>query len=179
MRKKTSNILLTYGIMELYVTKKVDTGEDFSLAPLETLPYMHIITPQVVIKRDASGSYYVADFVQEGGNPTGTVNNLIKLKKLISKQGFKKDASEDASDAKYKLADDIVWVKASPIMYYKRENILVPCNKLVVNYPVQLQVSCKSENIYSVSKPYNVYNMFWTVDYVLVDKNFNFDILAS
>lgn len=164
--------------MELYVTKKVDTGEDFSLTPLETLPYMHIVTPPVVIKRDASGGYYIADSVQEDGSTSSAVNNLIKLKKLISKQGFKKDAA-DETDVKYKLADDIVWVKPSPIMYYKKENILVPCNKLIVNYPVQIQISCKSENIYAVTKPYNVYNMFWTIDYVIVDKTFNIDILAN
>ena len=164
--------------MELYVTKKVDTGEDFALAPLETLPYMHIITPQVVIKRDASGSYYIADYVQEGSVSTGTVTNLIKLKKLISKQGFKKETTEEASDTKYKLADDIVWVKASPIMYYKKDSLMIPCNKVVINYPVQLQISCRSENIYSVSKPYNVYNMYWTIDYMIVDNTFNIDILT-
>jgi hypothetical protein len=162
--------------MELYVTKKVDNGDDFSLAPLDTLPHMHIITPPVSIRRDASGNYYIAE-----GADTNVVTHLMKLKRLICKQGFKKEATaeDEKTLEKHKLADDIVWVKPSPTMYYKKEGLLIPCNKLLLNFPVQFQISCKSENIYSMGKPYNVYNMFWTIDYVLVDKNFNWDVLAE
>ena len=157
--------------MELYVTKKVDSGDDFSIAPLETLPHMHIITPLVIIRRDASGNYYLTDT----GDST-SVNHLIKLKKLICKQVFKKPTD---SDDKYKISDDLVWVKPSPTMYYKKDTIYVACNKVLLNTPVQLQISCKSENVYSVGKPYNVYNMFWVIDYVMVDKDFKWEILGE
>jgi hypothetical protein len=161
--------------MELYVTKKVDSGDDFSLAPLDTLPHMHIVTPPVTIKRDASGNWYIAD-----GADANVVSHLMKLKKIICKQGFKKPETEEgSSNEKYKISDDIVWVKPSPTMFYKKDNLMVPCNKVLLNFPVQLQISCKTENIYHVGKPYNVYNMFWTIDYILVDKNFNWDVLAD
>lgn len=160
--------------MELYVTKKVDNGDDFSLAPLETLPHMHIVTPTVIVKRDPNGNFYISESTGE----TNVVSHLMKLKKIICKQGFKKDPDESSTD-KYKLADDVVWVRNSPTMFYKSDNMLVPCNRLILNHPVQLQISCKSMNIYSVAKPYNVYNMFWTIDYVIVDKNFKWELLAD
>ena len=161
--------------MELYITKKVDNADDFGLAPLDTLPHMHIVTPLVIIKRDPNGNFYLSDVSNENTN-SNSVSHLIKLKKLICKQGFKRDP-EDLE--KYKLGDEIVWVKGSPIMYYKCDNTLVPCNRLILNQPVQLQISCKSTNIYSVTKPYNVYNMFWTIDYVIVDKTFKWELLAD
>lgn len=162
--------------MELYVTKKVDSSDDFSLAPLDTLPHMHIVTPPVILKRDASGSFYISDTAD-----TNVVNHLIKLKKIICKQGFKKTepTEEGMVPEKYKISDDIVWVKPSPTIFYKKENLYVPCNKLLFNFPVQLQISCKSDNIYHVGKPYNVYNMFWTIDYIIVDKNFDWEMLTE
>jgi len=159
--------------MELYITKKVESGDDFNIAPLDTLPHMHIITPQVIIRRDIGGNFYISDIP---GGESSIVSHLIKLKKLICKQAFKKDP-EDSE--KYKLADDIVWVKNSPIMYYKCENTYVPCNRIILNYPVQLQISCKAINIYSVGKPYNSYNMVWTIDYVIVDKTFKWEVLSE
>jgi hypothetical protein len=161
--------------MELYVTKKVDNAEDFSLSPLDTLPHMHIITPLVIIKRDPNGNFYISDVPSET-NTNNSVSHLIKIKKLICKQGFKKEPEDPE---KYKLSDDVVWVKGSPIMYYKCENTLVPCNRLILNQPIQLQISCKSTNIYSVPKPYNIYNMFFTIDYVMVDKTFKWELLAD
>lgn len=161
--------------MELYVTKKVVDSDDLVFLSSDTLPYMHVVTQQVVIKRDASGNYYITD--HQGAETTPSCSHLMKIKKLLCKQGFKKDTAEGDA-GKYKLADDILWVKASPIMFYKKENILVPCNKIVLNYPVMLQLSCKSDNVYSMGKPYNVYNMFWTIDYVLVDENFNLEMLG-
>jgi hypothetical protein len=160
--------------MELYVTKKVDDGADFALAALDTLPHMHIITPQVIIKRDANGNFYLSDIPSETNS--NSITHLIKIKKLICKQGFKKD---DNDNEKYKLADDVVWVRNSPTMYYKCENMLVPCNRLILNEPVQLQISCKALNIYSVSKPYNIYNMTFTIDYIFVDKNFKWELLSE
>lgn len=164
--------------MELYVTKKVENGDDFSFLSSDTLPYMHVVTQQVIIKRDASGNYYITDV--QGSEQTTSTNScsyLMKIKKLICKQGFKKENAEGEPN-KYKLADDIIWVKASPIMFYKRDDLLVPCNKLILNYPITLQLSCKVENVYSMGKPYNVYNMFWTIDYVNVDASFNIDMLG-
>lgn len=155
--------------MEIYVTKKVDSGDDFSLSPLDTMPHAHIITPNIIIKRDINGSYYL----MEAAENTNVVTHLIKLKKLICKQSFKKNSDED----KFKIVDDIVWVRPSPTMYYKKDSILVPCNRMLLNYPVQLQISCKSENIYYISKPYNAYNLVWTIDYIMVDKDFNWDTL--
>ncbi len=163
--------------MELYVTKKVENGDDFTFLSSETLPYMHVVTQQIVIKRDASGNYYITDLPTENTGGSNCCSHLMKIKKLLCKQGFKKDSAEGDA-AKYKLADDILWVKASPIMFYKKDNILVPCNKIILNYPVTLQLSCKADNVYSMGKPYNVYNMFWTIDYVLVDENFNLDMLG-
>jgi len=162
--------------MELYVTKKLDNGDDFSMAGLDTLPHMHIVTPLVIIKRDPNGNFYVVDVPNEANTNSNIVSHLMKLKKIICKQGFKKDPEDNE---KYKIGDDVVWVKSSPIMYYKCENMLVPCNKLVLNQPVQLQISCKSLNIYSVSKPYNIYNMAFTIDYIFVDKTFKWELLSE
>lgn len=160
----------------MYITKKVENSEDFSLSQSDTLPYIHIITPLVVIKRDSSGNYYISDVSDENNITSNYVSPLIKIKKLICKQGFKKDSDDNE---KYKIGDDVVWVKSSPIMYYKCENTLVPCNRLILNEPVQLQISCKSMNISSLSKPYNIYNMIFIIDYVIVDKNFKWEMLAE
>ncbi len=158
--------------MELYVTKKVENGDDFSFLPSDTLPYMHVITQQVIMKRDASGNYYIID-----APDNNSCSHLMKIKKLVCKQGFKKDTAEGDS-SKYKLSDDILWVKPSPIMFYKKDNMLLQCNKLVLNYPITLQLSCRADNVYSMGKPYNVYNMFWTIDYVMVDDTFNIEMLG-
>ena len=148
--------------MEIYVTKKVDSSDDFTLAPLVTLPHIHIITPVVIIKRDMLGNYYLSE-AQDA-----VVSNLIKLKKLIAKK----------QDIKTKSTDDVIWLKPSPRMTYKKDNIIVNCSKLILDYPVQVQLSCRSDDIYTIDKPYNSFNICWTVDNITVDEKFDINILA-
>lgn len=148
--------------MEIYVTKKVDSSDDFTLAPLVTLPHLHIITPVVIIKRDMLGNYYLSE-AQDA-----VVSNLIKLKKLIAKK----------QDIKTKSTDDVIWLKPSPRMTYKKDNIIVNCSKLILDYPVQVQLSCRSDDIYTIDKPYNSFNICWTVDNITVDEKFDINILA-
>ena len=149
--------------MDIYVTKKVDSGDDFSLAPLNTLPHVHLVITSVLIKRDMMGNYYLSDFQEPN-----IVNNLIKLKKIILKK----------QDSKTKSLDDIIWVKPSPKMIYKKNNVCINCPKLVIDFPVQLQISCNTEDVYFIDKPHCAYNICWTVDYIIVDEKFDLSILG-
>lgn len=148
--------------MEIYVTKKVESGEDFTMSTSKTLPYVHIIVSQVIIKRDNLGNYYLSE-AQDN-----TISNLIKLKKLIAKK----------QDLKHKPTDDVIWIKPSPRMTYSKNNVLIIYPKLVLDYPVQVQLSCKSDDIIIMDKPYNSYNICWTVDNITVDEKFDLNILA-
>lgn len=149
------------------MTKKVDSSEDFSFVSTTdvVLPLLHVVTPVVEIHRDAGGGYFIVDTTE------GELANLIKLKRLVCKSV--------GSEEKIKLADDVLWVKSSPIMYYKKGDVLVPCTRMLLNHPVRLQLSCKSDHIYRIPKPYNVTNMFWTIDVVLVDKDFPWETLSG
>jgi hypothetical protein len=153
--------------MELYVTKKVDSIEDFTFVTTSEarLPLLHLVSPSVEICKEANGRYFVTS--QED------LSHFIKLKRLICKNITNKDQE------KTKLADDVVWVKPSPMMYYKNENVLVPCNRIILNHPVQLQLSCKSDDIYRLPKPYHIHNMVWTIDYVIVNKDFPWEALNN
>lgn len=152
--------------MDIYITKKASTDDGFTLAPLDSLPHMHIITSDVVVKKDANANLYIATSEDQNCIP-----NLIKLKKVLLKQQFKEDPD------KPKLLDDVIWIKPSPIMFYKKGATLVPFNKMVTGLPIKLQISCKTSNMYAIEKPYNSYNMYWTVDYVIVDDQFDWNIL--
>lgn len=153
--------------MEIYITKKISTDDGFNLVPHDTLQHLHIITGQVIVNSDANGNLYIA--TSEDAN---IIPNLIKLKKVLLKQQFKDDPE------KPRLADDIVWLKCSPIMFYKKDKIHIPFNKMLTGVPIKLQLSCKTINMYSFDKPYNSYNMYWTVDYVIVDENFDWKTIG-
>jgi hypothetical protein len=148
--------------MEIYVTKKVESGEDFAMSTSKTLPYVHIIVSHVVIKRDVAGNYYLSEAKEN------TISNLIKIKRLIGKQ----------QDLKNKPTDDVIWIKPSPRMTYSKDNLLIMYPKLILDYPVQVQLSCKSDDIITIDKPYNSYNIYWTVDNITVDDRFDINILA-
>jgi len=160
--------------MDIYITKKVDSSEDFSLMAVDTLPTMHIITPPVLLRRAGNGNLFISD-VEGGTSPGNVVQHVSKLKKIVCKQFVKNDAEL----SKYKLADEVVWVHPSPIMCYKKDNMVVSCSKLLLNVPLQLQLSCKPDNVYVLPKPYNVYNMTWTIEYIMVDKSFDWATLAN
>lgn len=153
--------------MELYVTKKADSSDDFSFvsSPDAVLPLLHVVTPVVEIHKDAAGGYFIVETTE------GELSNMIKLKRLVCKSV--------GNEEKTKMADDILWVKPSPVMYYKKDQVLVPCTRMLLNHSVRLQVSCKSDHIYRMPKPYNVTNMFWTIDVVLVDKDFPWEALSG
>ena len=153
--------------MDIFITKKVSTDDAFQLAPLDSLPHLHIITSPVIVKTDANNNLYIAS-----SEDMNIIPNLIKLKKVLLKQQYKEDSD------KPKLLDDIIWVKVSPIMYYKKDKILVPFNKMLTGVPIKLQLSCKTMNMYSLEKPYNAYNLYFTVDYVIVDENFDWNIIG-
>lgn len=149
--------------MEIYTTKKISTVDEFGLAPLNTLPCMHVVTPEIIIRVDANENLYIAESTE---NPDITcIPNLLKIKKLLCKQKYGKEC---------KLIDDIIWVKPSPGMLYKKGDMFVTLNKMVLNKPVKLQLSCKQSYMYSIDKPYNLHNMFWIIDYIIVDDSFDF-----
>jgi hypothetical protein len=52
--------------------------------------------------------------------------------------------------------------------------MFITLNKMVLNKPVKLQLSCKQSYMYSIDKPYNLHNMFWIIDYIIVDESFDF-----
>ena len=153
--------------MELYTTKKISSVDEFGLASglHETLPCIHVITPEVIVRVDANDNLYIAD------SPDATcIPNLIKIKKLLCKQ---------VGEESKKVMDDIIWVKTSPSMLYKKGSSQIPINKMLLNCPVKLQISCRNNFIYNVGKPYNVANMFWVIDYVIVDESFDWATLQS
>jgi hypothetical protein len=153
--------------MELYTTKKLYKIDDFCLAPHNTLPSMHIITPEIILQTDINDNIYIAECPSD----PSCISNLLKIKKLLCKQEFNK-TDEDKS----KMMDDIIWVKPSQSMQYKQGSNIVTLNKMLLNRPVKLQLSCKtSVCMYNISKPYNVHNMFWIIDYVIVDAEFDWN----
>lgn len=149
--------------MELYCTKKLSSLEELDLGSIDTLPFMHMITPEVLIKIQ-NDNFYIADCP---GDAT-CIPNLIKLKKLLAKQHSKD----------IKLMDDIIWVKPSPCMLYKKGASTMSYNKILLNTPVKLQLSIKKTYIQDIPKPYNLSNMFWSIDYIIVDDSFNFESSA-
>jgi hypothetical protein len=155
--------------MELYSTKKISSVEEFGLAPLDTLPSMHIITPDVIVKVDIHDNMYIADCP----NDSAGISNLIKIKKLLCKQQMLKN--EDSE--KVKMMDDIIWIKPAPNMLYKSGKTVIPMNRMLLNRPIKLQLSCKNNYIYNITKPYNVYNMFWSIDYVILEDSFDWNTL--
>jgi hypothetical protein len=159
--------------MEIYSTKKLANAEDLFFDIPETLPYLHIITPEVIVKCDNNGRFYIADCPSD----KNFITNLIKLKKVICKNSFK---PIDATDKdKYKLQDEILWVKQSPIMIYKDSKHTCGTTKMTLNHPISLQLSYTFNNFYGIPKPYNIYNMFWTIDYVTVSDDFKWDALIK
>lgn len=148
--------------MELYTTKKLTSVDEFCLAPLDTLPSLHIITPEVLVGVDANDNMYITDCPSD----PACIPNLVKIKKLLIKQHFKTEG---------KLMDEVVWIRPSPTLVYKCGANIVGLNKVLLNKPIKLQLSCKSGYMYSMGKPYNVNNMFWQVDYVHVDETFDWN----
>jgi hypothetical protein len=146
--------------MELYTTKKLTSVDEFCLAPLDTLPSVHVITPEVVVQLDGNDNMFIADCPGD----SACIPNLIKIKKLLCKQFYKGEG---------KLMDEILWVRPSPTLVYKAGSRIVGLNKIMLGRPIKLQLSCKSGYMYSMGKQYGVYNMFWSVDYVHVDENFD------
>jgi hypothetical protein len=154
--------------MELYTTKKLTIDDEFTLPPVQSLPYVHVITPLVDIKTDINGNLYIAS-----SEDPNCIANLVKLKKIILKQEFA------AASEKVKLTDDVIWVKPSPIMQYKNSNNRVFFNKMLTNMPVKLHICCKKQNMISYEKPYSSVNMFWTIDTVTVDDTFDFNVFMQ
>lgn len=157
--------------MEIYVTKKVENADDFAFDIPQTIPYMHVVTPEVIIKCDHNDNFYIAECP---GDPN-YLANLIKIKKVICKSILKhKDV--DLRD-KYRLQDDVIWIKQSPIMMYKNNKNTYGTVKILLNHPVSLELSFKNENFYGFAKPYNLYNMHFTINYIHVPDDFNWAML--
>lgn len=149
--------------MDLYCTKKLSSIDELCLGSIDTLPFLHIITPEVFIKIQ-NDNFYIADCPGD----SACIPNLIKLKKLLAKQHSKET----------KLMDDIIWIKPSPCMLYKKGENTLSYNKILLNTPVKLQLSIKNTYIQDIPKPYNLSNMFWSIDYIIVDDNFAFESTA-
>lgn len=157
--------------MEIYITKKLERLDNF--VPVnKNMPYMHFITGgNVEISLDLSTRcFYISK--SDNDNFFGTV---IKLKKLICKN-ITRDKHKDTL-----LTDDIIWVKSSPIMYYMNKNgdIKVPCNKVPLDMPVNLQLSCNAENLHYYEKPYNSCNICFQIDYVIMPDDFDWSIFNN
>lgn len=146
--------------MELYCTKKLSSIDELSLGTVETLPFLHITTPEVLIKIQ-NDNFYIAD----SPGDASCIPNLIKLKKVLAKQHSKEA----------KLMDEIIWVKPSPSMLYKKGDNVISYNKILLNTPVKLQLSIKNSYMQDIPKPYNLCNMFWSIDYIIVNDSFSFE----
>jgi hypothetical protein len=158
--------------MDIYVTKKVENAEDFAFDTPHDMPYMHVLTPPVIIKCDHNDNFFIAECPSDPNFMSG----LIKIKKVITKSMLKQEDIPEKE--KYKLRDDILWVKQSPMMIYKNKKTGYGTLKMLLNTPLSLQLSFKADNFSGIPKPYNLYNMYWTIDYVHVADDFNWSILA-
>ena len=158
--------------MDIYVTKKVENADDFAFDIPDGLPYMHVLTPPVIVKCDHNDNFFIAECPSDPNFITG----LIKIKKVITKHMIKQEDIPDKD--KYKLRDDILWIKQSPMMIYKNSKNGYGTLKMVLNTPLSLQLSFKAANFSGIPKPYNLYNMFWTIDYVNVPDDFNWNMLT-
>lgn len=161
--------------MEVYCTKKVEGADGFAFDVPDTLPYIHLITPEVIVRCDHNDNFYIADCPSD---PT-FIQNIIKFKKVISKSALKNADSERLDKDKAKLQDEVVWIKPSPMMVYKKQKEHLSFNKMLLNHPMRLQLSYTSPNFQYLSKPYNTYNVFFTCDFVHVPEDFAWSILAS
>ena len=130
---------------------------------------MYIITPLLELKNDINNNLYIA-----GSEDQNFINNLVKIKKLIIKQKF-------SDKEKIKLTDDITWLKPSPTLQYKSESNSqsIYLNKVLTGLPVKLLLSCNHHNIVTYDMPYNSYNLYWTIDTIIVDDNFDLNILQK
>lgn len=147
--------------MELYITKKMTVDDDFVFPSCSSLPFMHVVTPPVEIKSDAFGGLYIATCSED----PHLITKLVKLKKIaIGKQ--------------QKLADDIIWVKPSPLLLYKNNATKVYCTKVLLGFPMKLQLSCKQSSITTYEKPYSTSNFVWTIDTIIVPDEFDFGTLV-
>jgi hypothetical protein len=153
--------------MEIYCTKKAENVDDFVFDIPEGLPYLHIKTPEVIIKCYVNGCYYIADCPTDASFLT----NFIKCKKVIAKKAACKGEKEGD---KLKLQDDVIWLKPSPIMIYQKRTVdeSVKSTKLILNHPVALQLSFSQEDVYYMGKPYNTFNISFTCDKVTVQDDF-------
>lgn len=163
--------------MEVYCTKKVETADGFAFDVPDTLPYIHLITPEVVVRCDHNDNFYIADCPGDAS----FIQNIIKFKKVMSKSAVKAlpDAPDRLDKDKLKLQDEVIWVKPSPVMIYKKSKEHVKFNKMLLNHPVRLQLSFQASNLHALPRPYNTYNAFFTCDYVLVGDDFEWSILAA
>lgn len=162
------------------MTKKLENPEDLSFGSLrETLPSIHILTQNVIINKSPCGNYYLTGSVS-ADNESNSLGHLMKLKKIIAKQMFesKQVLESKSNENKLKMTDDVIWVKPSPLLYYQREGMMIPCNRVLLDYPVKLQLSLSQwKNVYSLGKPYQSCNLFWTIDFCIVDKDFDIELL--
>ena len=158
--------------MQLYITKKWGENDKFEPASVY-LPYMHICTPEVVISKDViTGAFYVSASKDES-----FIGAMIKLKRVLCRHEHKKI---EQKDDKFALTDDIIYLRPSPILYYKSgdDKIVLPCNRLLLDMPVKLQLSVDGKNIMNYPKPYSSYNLVFTIDYVTVLDDFNWNVLS-
>ena len=158
--------------MEIYCTKKVENVDGFQFDVPDTLPYIHIITPEVIIRCDHNDNFYIADCPSD----PNFIPNIIKFKKVMAKNS----SNQKEDKEKPKLQDDIIWIKPSPIMIYKKAgtNEHVKFNKVLLNHPMSLQLSYKQSNYTYLPKPYNTYNIFMTCDIVKVADDFDWNVLG-
>lgn len=158
--------------MEVFCTKKLESADGFNFDVPETLPYVHILTPEVILQCDKNNNVFIADCPSD----PSFLTNIIKLKRVIGKSFLKQ--TEDAEKDKLKLQDDIIWIHQAPAMIYKKTNEQVLFSKMVLGHPVSLQLSCKRPSFQIFQKPYNVYNVHLMCDVVKVADDFDWRLLS-
>lgn len=156
--------------MEIYCTKKAENAEDFVFDIPSSIPYIHIKTPDVIVNCDINGNFYIADCP----NDNTFISNFIKFKKVMSKKAMKTETE------KHKLQDDIIWIKPSIMMTYEKNNgECVKCSRILLGYPLSLQLSFRQDDLYNIGKPYNTFNINLTCDKIFVSDDFNWETILT
>lgn len=165
--------------MEVYCTKKVENAEDLHLDIPSSLPYLHIMTPEVIVRSDHNGSFYIAECPSDAS----FIPNFVKFKKIIAKNAVKHVMETSALDTvekdKLKLQDDVIWIKPASHMMYKKRNEHVKLPKILLHHPVILQLTFSASSLTHIIKPYNTYNIHFSIDLVTVPETFDWNMLVA
>lgn len=165
--------------MEVYCTKKVENAEDLHLDIPTSLPYLHIVTPEVIVRNDHNGNFYISECPSD----VTFISNFVKFKKIIAKKAIKHVMETSPLDTvekdKLKLQDDVIWIKPSANLIYKKPNEHVKLPKMLLHHPIILQLTFSASSLTHIIKPYNTYNIYFSCDCVSVQDSFDWNLLIA